>query len=292
MRSDPMPVVICSAAAAQGSDTAIRALEEGAVDVIAKPSIGVKEFFADSAVLLADTLRAAAQARITRRAPMPVTERFSADAVLAAAKSPRAGSTPPVIALGASTGGTEALRYVIESLPADAPGMVVVQHMPEGFTAAFAKRLNASSRVEVKEAEYGDAVKPGRVLIAPGNSHMLLKRSGSKHHVLVTGGPLVSRHRPSVDVLFRSVAQEAGTNAVGVIMTGMGDDGAEGIAEMRTAGAHTIAQDEATSVIFGMPKEAIARGGITEVLGLPHIPAAILRRARMPANALSAYALE
>jgi two-component system, chemotaxis family, protein-glutamate methylesterase/glutaminase len=181
-----------------------------------------------------------------------------------------------VIAVGASTGGTEALRTIIEALPPNAPGMLVVQHMPEGFTAAFAKRLNETSKVEVKEAVYGDAVHPGRVLIAPGNHHMLLRRSGTKYYVQVTGGPLVSRHRPSVDVLFRSVAQAAGPNAVGVIMTGMGDDGAEGLLEMRQAGAQTIAQDEATSVIFGMPKEAIARGAAEEVLALGEIASAIV----------------
>jgi two-component system chemotaxis response regulator CheB len=287
MRSDPMPVVICSATAAQGSETAMRALEEGAVDVILKPSIGVREFLADSALLLADTLRAAAQARVMRRAPMPVTGRFSADAVLAAASVSRPGATQPIVAVGASTGGTEALRYIIESLPADAPGMLVVQHMPEGFTAAFAKRLDATARVEVKEAEYGDAVVPGRVLIAPGNKHLLLRRSGTRHYVNIVGGPLVSRHRPSVDVLFRSVAQEAGANALGVILTGMGDDGAAGLAEMRLAGAHTIAQDEATSVIFGMPKEAIARGAVQDVLSLTQIPSAILRHTQRSLECVS-----
>ena len=274
MRSDPMPVVICSAAAAQGSETAMRALEEGAVDVILKPAIGVREFLEESALQLIDTLRAAAQVRLKQS---PVERRaLSPPDSLGGLRAHR--STPKdIIAIGASTGGTEALRYVIESLPPNAPGMVVVQHMPEGFTAAFAKRLNLGARVEVKEAVYGDAVVPGRVLIAPGNKHMLVKRSGSRYHVLVTGGPLVSRHRPSVDVLFRSVAQEAGASAAGIIMTGMGDDGAEGMLEMRMAGAHTIAQDEASSVIFGMPKEAIARGGVSEVLSLTNIPSAILR---------------
>ena len=276
MRSDPMPVVICSAAAAQGSETAMRALEEGAVDVILKPSIGVREFLEESALQLIDTLRAAAQAHVN---PSPMTRRplIPPDSLVGGLRPQR---STDVIAIGASTGGTEALRYVIESLPPNAPGMVVVQHMPEGFTAAFAKRLNQGARVEVKEAAYGDAIVPGRVLIAPGNKHMLVKRSGSRYHVLVTGGPLVSRHRPSVDVLFRSVAQEAGASAAGIIMTGMGDDGAEGMLEMRMAGAHTIAQDEASSVIFGMPKEAIARGGVSEVLSLTHIPSAILRYAQ------------
>jgi len=277
MRRDPIPVVICSAAAARGSDTAMRALEEGAVDVMLKPSIGVRDFIAESAVQLIDTITAAAQARVGRKPSMPVTERFSADVVIAAATRAISVDAPRVIAVGASTGGTEALRTMIEALPPDAPGMVVVQHMPEGFTAAFAKRLNETARVDVKEAAYGDGVIPGRVLIAPGSHHLLLRRSGNRYYVQVTGGPLVSRHRPSVDVLFRSVAQAAGANAVGVILTGMGDDGAEGMLEMRQAGARTIAQDEATSVIFGMPKEAIARGAVSDVLPLQEIAPAILR---------------
>lgn len=283
MRSDPMPVVICSAAAAQGSETAMRALEEGAVDVILKPSIGVREFLEESALQLIDTLRAAAQARVNGRSGGQTTLPVRTGKI---ASPPLAGARD-LIAIGASTGGTEALRHVIESLPPNAPGMVVVQHMPEGFTAAFAKRLNQDARVEVKEAAYGDAIAPGRVLIAPGNKHLLVKRSGSRYHVLVTGGPLVSRHRPSVDVLFRSVAQEAGANAVGIIMTGMGDDGADGMLEMRMAGAHTIAQDEASCVIFGMPKEAIARGGVSEVLSLTHIPNAILRYAQSAPESLA-----
>lgn len=270
MRSDPLPVVICSA---QGSETAMRALEEGAVDVILKPALGVREFLADSAVLLADTLRAAAEARVGRRLVTP-------PALSVVAPASVARQHAKVVAIGASTGGPEALRAIIESLPADAPGTIVVQHMPEGFTTAFAKRLNASSRVEVKEAAHGDVVAPGRVLIAPGNRHVLLARCGSKLYAQVTGGPLVSRHRPSVDVLFRSVAQAAGPNAIGVILTGMGNDGADGLAEMRTAGAATIAQDETTSVIFGMPREAIARGAACDVLPLGAIAGAVLRLAR------------
>jgi two-component system chemotaxis response regulator CheB len=284
MRRDPIPVVICSTAAARGSDIAMRALEEGAVDVMLKPSIGVRDFIAESAVLLTDTIEAAAQARVGKKTAMPVTERFSADVVLAATNRPAIGEGPRVVAVGASTGGTEALRAMIESLPTNAPGMLVVQHMPEGFTAAFAKRLNETANVEVKEAVYGDAVLPGRVLIAPGNHHMLLRRSGNRYYVQVTGGPLVSRHRPSVDVLFRSVAQAAGPNAVGVILTGMGDDGAEGLLEMREAGAQTIAQDEATSVIFGMPKEAIARGAAVHVLPLQEIAPMVLRRPALAAS--------
>ena len=282
MRNDPLPVVICSAAAARGSETAMRALEEGAVDVILKPVLGVREFIVESAVVLADTIEAASQARVGRRPRMPVTQRLSADVVLErrALSPPNVGQASTVIAVGASTGGTEALRAIIESLPPNAPPMLVVQHMPEGFTAAFAKRLDSTSAVEVKEAESGDAVLPGRVLIAPGSLHMLLRRRTSGHYVQTISGELVSRHRPSVDVLFRSVALAAGANAVGVILTGMGDDGAAGLFEMRHAGAHTIAQDEATSVIFGMPKEAIARGAAQHVLPLSEIPNAILRLAQ------------
>jgi len=265
MQRDPIPVVICSTAAERGSETALRALEEGAVDLILKPQIGVREFIEESSTLLIDTITAASQARVGRTAPP--RPRLAL---------PPAVSGPRVIAVGASTGGTEALREMIEALPSNAPGMLVVQHMPEGFTAAFAKRLNETASVEVKEAVYGDAVLPGRVLIAPGNHHMLLRRSGDRYYVQVSNGPLVSRHRPSVDVLFRSVAQAAGANAVGVILTGMGDDGAEGLLEMREAGARTLAQDEATSVIFGMPKEAIARGAVMQVLPLPKIAGAIM----------------
>jgi two-component system chemotaxis response regulator CheB len=285
MRDDPIPVVICSAVAPRGSDVAIRALEKGAVDVILKPNVGVRDFIAESAVLLSDTINAAAQARVGRRtAPAP---RLSADAVLPPAAPARTGAQAPreasaalphIVAIGASTGGTEALRAIIESLPPGAPGMVVVQHMPEGFTAAFAQRLNASARVEVKEAAYGDVIMPGRVLISPGNHHTLVRRCGNRLYAQTTNGPLVSRHRPSIDVLFRSVAQAAGASATGVILTGMGDDGAAGLAEMRDAGAHTIAQDEATSVVFGMPKEAIARGAAVEVLPLGKIANAIVAR--------------
>ena len=282
MRDDPIPVVICSTTAPRGSETAMRALEKGAVDVILKPAVGVRDFIADSAVLLSDTINAAAQARVGRRVarlplpPLPVHP----PALL-----------PRVVAIGASTGGTEALREIIEALPPDAPGMVVVQHMPEGFTAAFAQRLNSLARVEVKEAVYGDVIHPGRVLISPGNKHLLVRRCGARFYAQVTDGPLVSRHRPSIDVLFRSVAQAAGASATGVILTGMGDDGAAGLAEMHDAGAWTIAQDETTSVVFGMPKEAIAAGAVEEVLPLGRIAGAILGRAatarRPPASVTS-----
>ena len=283
MRTDPLPVVICSANAAQGSEPAMRALEDGAVDVILKPAVGVREFLEESALLLADTLRAASHARVAKR--MPVTPRLSADVVLPSSSSSSSGTAtaaaglPRVVAVGASTGGTEALRVLIEALPRTAPPLLVVQHMPAGFTAAFARRLDTTSAVEVKEAEEGDVLARGRVLIAPGDRHIVLRRASTHYRVQLVDGPLVSRHRPSVDVLFRSVANAAGANATGILLTGMGDDGAAGLAEMHAAGALTIAQDEASCVVFGMPKEAIALGAVDQVLPLGEIAAAVMRRA-------------
>ncbi|MGN6183535.1 MAG: protein-glutamate methylesterase/protein-glutamine glutaminase [Thermoanaerobaculia bacterium] len=281
MAEDPVPVVICSSAAARGSEAAMRALEEGAVDIILKPQVGVREFLEEAQSLLTDTLRAAASARVRKRVPrLPVTPRHSADAVLKRTAISAVANGETIVAIGASTGGTEALREIIEALPHDAPGMVVVQHMPEGFTAAFAKRLDSLSAVQVKEAQDGDVVSRGRVLIARGDKHLILHRSTSGYFVKCVEGPLVSRHRPSVDVLFRSVAQSAGANAIGVLLTGMGDDGAAGLGELHATGAMTIAQDEATSVVFGMPKEAIQRGAATHVLPLDGIAAAITRYAK------------
>jgi two-component system chemotaxis response regulator CheB len=283
MAEDPLPVVVCSALGGPGTEAAMRALEMGAIEIIAKPRLGVREFLEESAVLLIDAVRAAAAARVGPRRPVPVSPepRLSADVVLpAAAPGGIHLTTDKIVALGASTGGTEALQHLLEAMPLDCPGIVIVQHMPEMFTRAFADRLNTLCRVEVREAADGDRVCQGRALIAPGNRHMLLRRTAAEYSVEVADGPLVSRHRPSVDVLFRSVAQAAGSNSVGVIMTGMGADGAEGLLEMRRAGAATIAQDEASCVVFGMPKEAIARGSVEEVLPLEQIPGGILRRAR------------
>jgi len=284
MAEDPIPVVVCSGLAARGTDAAIRALEEGAVEVLAKPQLGIRDFLHDSATVLIDTLRGAAAAKVRRRAPAPApAPRHSADIVLPALPARRMRPTPsgdaPVVAVGASTGGTEALGVLLTAMPADAPGIVVVQHMPEPFTGAFARRLHQMCRIEVKEAAAGDAVVPGRALIAPGNHHVLLRRQGVRYVVELSDAPPVSRHRPSVDVLFRSTAHAAGANAVGVILTGMGDDGAAGLLEMKQAGAATIAQDERTSVVFGMPKEAIAKGGVDQVLPLPRIAGAVLKAA-------------
>jgi two-component system chemotaxis response regulator CheB len=287
MLEDPIPVVVCSGLAGQGTEAALRALEEGAVEVVAKPKLGVRDFLHESAVMLIETVRGAAQARLRVRGPSSgfSSRRATADATLPPKKSALTFTSDKVVAVGASTGGTEALRVVLEAMPPDAPGLVVVQHMPEGFTAAFAQRLNQTCPIEVKEAARGDRVREGRALIAPGNRHIVLVRSGAHYTVDVTDGPLVSRHRPSVDVLFRSVAQAVGPNAIGVILTGMGNDGATGMLEMKQAGAATIAQDEATSVVFGMPKEAILRGAVDEVAPLSQIPALVLKMTRATVGA-------
>jgi two-component system chemotaxis response regulator CheB len=234
---------------------------------------GIQDFLYEQAVMLVDKVRGAAMARPKRRsAPVNADKRHTADAVLPARmRAPLSVTTDKVVAVGTSTGGTEALRVLLMALPLDAPGFVVVQHMPELFTAGFAERLNQICQVDVREARDGDRVRPGCVLIAPGNRHTLIVRNGAQYAVKITDGPLVSRHRPSVDVLFRSVAQAVGANAVGVLMTGMGDDGAEGLLEMKRAGAATIAQDEATCVVFGMPRAAIDRGAVDEVLPLTRI---------------------
>jgi two-component system chemotaxis response regulator CheB len=279
MTQHPLPVVVCSTLAESGSETAIKALEYGAVDVITKPKLGTKQFLEESRVNICDAVKAASMARVKKIArPAVIQPKLSADVILA---KPSARSmiqtTEKIIAVGASTGGTEALRVFLEALPEDAPGIVIVQHMPENFTRAFSKRLDSICRITVKEAENDDTVIRGRALIAPGNFHTLLKRSGARYYVEVKEGPLVSRHRPSVDVLFRSTARYAGKNAVGVIMTGMGDDGARGMLEMKDSGALTIAQDEATSVVFGMPKEAIRLGGVEKVLSLERIAPELMR---------------
>ena len=284
MSQHPIPVVMCSSLAESGSETVMKALEYGAIDVIQKPRVGTKRFLEESRIRICDTVRAAAQSRVKKvsaKMMRDVQPKLTADAILEKPTS-RAmiQTTEKVVVVGASTGGTEALRVFLEALPADAPGIVVVQHMPENFTAAFARRLDSICRVSIKEAAEDDTVIPGRALIAPGNRHLLLKRSGARYYVEVKDGPLVSRHRPSVDVLFRSTARYAGKNAVGVIMTGMGDDGANGMKEMKDAGAVTIAQDEESCVVFGMPHEAIKRGAVDKVMPLNEIAGAILRQCR------------
>lgn len=282
MTQHPIPTIICSSLAVEGSDSIMKALSYGAVDVITKPKLGTKQFLEESAILIQDSVRAAAAVRISKMRPRPMADpqpKLSADAVLASTpKRILTETTEKIIVVGASTGGTEALRTFLEALPEDSPGIVIVQHMPENFTSSFALRLDALCRIHVKEAANGDAVLRGRALIAPGNLHILVKRSGAQYYVEIKDGPLVTRHRPSVDVLFRSTSNNAGKNAIGVIMTGMGDDGARGMRELKDAGALTIAQDEATCVVFGMPNEAIKRGGVDHVLPLEKIAAMVYSR--------------
>ena len=277
MTQHPIPVVICSSLAEEGAQSTLKALEYGAVEIITKPRLGSKQFLEESRAALCQTVKAAAVARLRPLAPSRKVEpKLSADAVLSPGTHAMSETTEKVVAIGASTGGTEALRTLLEVLPPDAPGIVIVQHMPELFTRAFANRLDSLCNISVKEAESNDTVIRGRALIAPGNHHMLLKRSGARYYVEIKDGPLVCRHRPSVDVLFRSAARYAGQNAVGVILTGMGDDGANGLLEMKQAGAVTIAQDEATCVVFGMPKEAIKRSAVSKILPLNAVAGAIL----------------
>jgi two-component system chemotaxis response regulator CheB len=291
MAQHPIPVVMCSSLVESGSETLFQALEAGAVDVILKPRMDVAEHLQDAKIRICDAVKAAARAKLNTRggararsaAPTATHEpekKLTADAMLPPPSGrAMARTTESIVCIGASTGGTESLRVLLEGLPAAAPGIVIVQHMPERFTASFAQRLNTLCEMEIKEAADGDAVLRGRVLIAPGNYHTMLERSGARYYVSVREGPLVSRHRPSVDVLFRSAARAAGSNAVGVIMTGMGDDGAKGMLEMKQAGAFTIAQDEATSIVFGMPKEAIALGCVDRIVPLQNLASEIQRAA-------------
>ena len=280
MSQHPIPVVICSTLVEGGSDSALAALEKGAVDIIVKPKLGAREFFEETRVKICDVVKSAARARIGREAPrrVAVAPKLTADAMLPKPVSHSLiQTTEKVVVVGASTGGTEALRELLEAMPLDAPGIVIVQHMPEEFTARFAQRLDKTCRITVKEATNNDSVIRGQALIAPGSKHILLKRSGARYFVEVKEGPLVSRHRPSVDVLFRSAARYGGKNVVGVIMTGMGDDGSSGMLEMKEAGSFNIAQNEASCVVFGMPAEAIKKGGVDRVLPLGNIASEVVR---------------
>ncbi len=282
MAERPTPVVICSTLTTKGAETTMQAMAAGAVSIVAKPKANLKQYLMEESDDLVAVVKAAAQARVRRMvggpklAPAPA--KLSADAILPSAGNQRAMSetTDRVVALGTSTGGTQALEAVLSALPVDSPGLVIVQHMPEAFTAAFAQRLNTVCDIEVREAVHGDRVHTGLALIAPGGRHLVLERNGAQYRVAVVDGPPVSRHRPSVDVLFRSVARAAGRNALGVIMTGMGDDGARGLKEMREAGARTLGQDEDSCVVYGMPKEAMKLGGVERELPLHAIPAAIV----------------
>lgn len=281
MSQHPLPVVICSSQSDEGSVNAFKAMEYGAVDIIQKPKMGTKDFIQESRAMILDTVRAAAMARPQQKKavkslnPQP---KLNADVMLSPSISNSSiDTTDKIVVVGASTGGTEALKDFLVALPVDCPGIVIVQHMPEHFTRAFAQRLDSLCAIKVKEAEDNDSIVRGTALIAPGNYHCLVKRSGARYYVEVKEGPLVSRHRPSVDVLFRSAARYAGKNTVGIIMTGMGDDGAAGMKELHDSGARTIAQNEETCVVYGMPKEAVKLGAVDAILPLDDIAPAMLR---------------
>jgi two-component system chemotaxis response regulator CheB len=270
MAEDPIPTLVCSGVAAPRTENALVALEQGALGIISKPKLGVGNFLHESALVLIDTVRAAAQASVKQRAPLRNLSKLRPASVPAA--HPPVRPHGGIVAIGASIGGTEALAELLTALPSDAPGIVIVQHMPEFFTSAFANRLNALCRIEVKEGADGDQVVRGRAIIAPGNRHLAVVSRRGAFYVELSDGPLVSRHRPSVDVLFRSVASAAGANALGIILTGMGNDGASGMLDMKRAGSSTIAQDEKSCVVFGMPKEAISAGAVDSIAPLACIP--------------------
>jgi two-component system chemotaxis response regulator CheB len=269
MKHYPLPVVVISSLTPKGGDLALEAMDLGAVEVMCKP--GAAYAVGDLATEIRDKVKAAAHT--------PVGRIDTDKAPPKAARLAMSKTTHKIIAIGASTGGTKALEHVLTALPANSPGIIIVQHMPEHFTRSFADRLNSLCAIEVKEAVDGETVSPGKAIIAAGNYHLLLDRSGAVYQARVKSGPLVSRHRPSVDILFRSVSRVAGRNAVGVILTGMGADGAIGMKEMKDAGAINIAQDEASCVVYGMPKEAVAKGGVDHVLPLSSIPAKMLELA-------------
>ncbi len=321
MRQHPLPVVICSSMAESGSANALTALDYGAVEIVEKPKIGTKQFLEESRVQVYDAVRAAYEARYglqkltgeRQPGPSPAAQRsrtsapsrdsaptaqrtrsqdrdqtyekHSADVMLPPPDGkPVPETTEKIVCIGASTGGTEALREVLQAMPLNAPGIVIVQHMPEKFTAAFARRLDSLCEITVKEAQNNDTVLTGHALIAPGNKHLLLRRSGARFYVEVREGPLVSRHRPSVDVLFRSAARDAGGNTIGVIMTGMGDDGANGLRELHDTGAWTLAQDEESCVVYGMPQEAVKRNAVDRIVNLKDIAGEILERVGRSGN--------
>ena len=275
MAERPTPVVICSSLTQAGAETTMQALAAGAVSIITKPTLGLKDFLRESSNDVVSAVRAAAVSRVRNLAARPAPKAAAEPVEAAAGAHAMAKTTDSIVAIGTSTGGTQALEVLLTALPPTVPGIVIVQHMPEKFTASFAERLNGLCEIDVFEAKDGQRVVPGRALIAPGGKHMMLKRSGAHYHVEVVDGPVVNRPRPSVDVLFRSVAKYAGRNALGVIMNGMGDDGARGLKEMHDAGARTIAQDEESCVVYGMPKEAVKLGAVDRILPLQHIAAAL-----------------
>ncbi|MBS1208687.1 MAG: response regulator receiver modulated CheB methylesterase [Proteobacteria bacterium] len=277
MRLRPMPVLMISTLTERGSDITLRALELGAIDFVTKPRANVCETLEEYAEEIAEKIRAAAQARLVLRTPVITTEKLSADAILPVQPPRMPGETEKIIVIGASTGGTEALKEVLMQMPASSPGILITQHMPEGFTNSFAKRLDTLCHLHVKEAEHGEPVQPGYAYIAPGGrTHLLIKRIGNKYFIELNNGQPVNRHRPAVDVLFRSAANCVGSNSIGVILTGMGKDGALGMREMHDTGAYTIAQNEETCVVYGMPKEAVLAGGVDEIRPLGQIAARII----------------
>lgn len=271
MKHHPIPVIIVSSLTPKGCETALLCMEAGAIEVLGKP--GESYSVGDLAAQLGDIVRGAGSVRFRAASPASATPRPAPPIA-----NPRVmiQTTHKVVAIGASTGGTEAIREVLTNLPVTCPGIVMTQHMPEGFTKSFAERLNSLCEIEVREAVDGDWVTPGLALLAPGNRHMKLSRDGARYVVRVCDGPRVCRHRPSVEVLFESVAQHAGRNAMGIILTGMGDDGADGLVSVRKAGGFTVAQDEASCIVFGMPREAIARGGAMTVAPLQSIARHVL----------------
>jgi len=275
MRLRPMPVLMVSTLTEKGSEVTMRALELGAVDFVAKPKLDIAKGMQDYAREITDKIRAAAAAKVRARAPGAAPEQ---PARPLAALGPRVATTEKLIIIGASTGGTEAIKDVLVQFPHDAPGVLVTQHMPEGFTRTFAARLDKLCRIAVSEATNGERILPGHAYIAPGHSHLLVRRNGTNYVTELSQGPPVNKHRPSVDVLFRSAAKAAGANALGVILTGMGKDGAAGLLEMRQAGAWTIGEDESTCIVFGMPREAIAAGAVQEVVPLPRIAERVFAR--------------
>jgi two-component system chemotaxis response regulator CheB len=289
MAEHPTPVVICSTLTEKGAETTLQALSAGAVSIVTKPKTAVRTFLEDASSDLIAQVKAAARVRLRSLTPaasdtsaMPVRNKSPLEAgfgvgLLSESSGALAATTQTVVAIGTSTGGTQALEQVLTALPRVSAGIVIVQHMPERITTAFARRLDSICQIEVREACHNDRVIPGRALIAPGGRHMALRRSGAQYHVDVTDGPLVNRHKPSVDVLFRSVAKVAGRNALGIIMTGMGDDGAAGLLDMFNAGASTLGQDEASCVVYGMPREAFRRGAVSRQIALCDIAGEIMR---------------
>ncbi len=304
MKKRPTPVVICSSLTEKNASITIDAMRAGAVEVLTKPKIGVQDYFNETSMMIIDAVKSASQANLRKlknninktpaetekiipaSPPFPsVQEKLSADVILPAGREKKVdGDTDKIIAIGASAGGTQAIEAVLKTLPRDTAGIVIVQHMPEKFTEAFAMRLDSVCNITVKEAVDKDKIERGMAFVAPGNRHMLIARSGRSYGIEIKDGPPVCRHRPAVDVLFRSVARYAGSNALGIILTGMGDDGAAGMVEMHAAGVRTIAQNEATSIVFGMPKEAIARGAVEAILPLDQIAGEIVSYSRIPVS--------